>query len=158
GTDAQEETTEHAISRRRSRSGGKLPKRRKNDHRKWRSRSHSRAMTSTSDSYESSSASESDTTSENIPTVSNCGSGDGAIVARDDLVHVSKIDVKLFDAWKTLEAFLRSYCRRAYQILYSCGVMDIFCSNIYTRPHKKSKNQKKQNHKHHSARRSAVLQ
>ncbi|KAF4145789.1 hypothetical protein GN958_ATG05036 [Phytophthora infestans] len=101
------------ISRRRSRSGGKLPKRRKGDQKKRRSRSHSRGMSSdvsgsdaisTNDSPESSGASESDTTSGNNATVSNRGSGDGGIVTRDDLVHVSKIDVKMFDDWKTREA------------------------------------------------------
>ncbi|KAF4143151.1 Ulp1 protease family C-terminal catalytic domain-containing protein, partial [Phytophthora infestans] len=57
---------------------------------------------------ESSGASESDTTSGNNATVSNRGSGDSGIVARDDLVHVSKIDVKMFDDWKTLEAYFRT--------------------------------------------------
>ncbi|KAF4145790.1 hypothetical protein GN958_ATG05037 [Phytophthora infestans] len=65
---------------------------------------------------ESSGASELDTTSGNNATVSNRGSGDGGIVARDDLVHVSKIDVKMFDDWKTLEAYLRNYGRRTYQV------------------------------------------
>ncbi|KAF4032901.1 hypothetical protein GN244_ATG15213 [Phytophthora infestans] len=113
------------ISRRRSRSGGKLPKRRKGDQKKRRSRSHSRGMSSdvsgsdaisTNDSPESSGASESDTTSGNNATVSNRGSGDGGIVTRDDLVHVSKIDVKMFDDWKTREAYLRKYSRRTHHV------------------------------------------
>ncbi|KAF4129557.1 hypothetical protein GN958_ATG21244 [Phytophthora infestans] len=123
------------ISRRRTRSGGKLPKRRKRDHKKRRSRSHSRGMSSdvsgsdaisTNASSESSGASESDTTSGNNATVSNRGSGDGGIVARDDLVHVSKIDVNMFDDWKTLEAYLRNYGRRTYQVcvpISSCGTV-----------------------------------
>ncbi|KAF4041494.1 hypothetical protein GN244_ATG06263 [Phytophthora infestans] len=73
---------------------------------------------------ESSSESESDTTSGNNATDSNRGSGDGGIVAPDDLAHVSKIDVKMFDDWKTLEVYLRNYGRRTYQVcvpISRCG-------------------------------------
>ncbi|KAF4042869.1 hypothetical protein GN244_ATG04788 [Phytophthora infestans] len=40
--------------------------------------------------------------------------------------YVSKIDVKMFDDWKTLEAYLRNYGRRTYQVgmpISSCGTV-----------------------------------
>ncbi|KAG3103206.1 hypothetical protein PI125_g13934 [Phytophthora idaei] len=61
-------------------------------------------------------APESGSTSSMGVSVADAGNDGCGVVALDELVYVPELDRKVFESWDVLEAYLRTYSRRTFQI------------------------------------------